>query len=145
MTLGQAALSIAWMPLVFSPQSPVEIGVDPPQYVSVSIASSGYEPGTVVARPGDILRFVQEDGRAHNIEFHRAPEGAAFASEYVAPAGDIEVLRPAASTARVGPMLIGEGRVYEIRIGAEMPEGEYLFGCSHHSKWRGRLLVTGAK
>lgn len=145
MTLGQVAFSIAWLPLVFSPQSPADVDLDPPQYVSVSIASSGYEPATVVVRPGDIVRFVQEDGRAHNVEFQRAPDGAALASEYVAPPGDIDVLRPAVSTARVGPMLIGEGRVYEIRIGAEMPEGEYLFGCSHHSKWRGRLFVAGAK
>lgn len=145
MTLGQLALSMAWLPLLLSPQPAVDAAPDPPEYVDVTITASGYEPATVFVNHGDVVRFVQRDGWAHNIEFKRTPDGAGFAPEYIAPPGDIEVLRPVSPTARVGPMLIGVGRVYEIRIGGEMPPGEYVFGCSHHSKWRGRLIVGATR
>jgi plastocyanin len=108
------------------------------------ITSSGYDPATVTVRHGDVVRFVQMDVPAHNIEFHSAPEGARMAPRYRARASDLNVLRPTSPPARVGPFLVGEGRTYEIRIGEDMPEGVYEFGCSRHTKWRGLMVVEDA-
>lgn len=147
MTLAQLAVPIVSLPLLLFPERP-GIGDDldeASRYVDVTITSAGYSPPAVTARHGDVVRFVQEHTLAHNIEFHDAPEGARFAGEYDAARGDIEVLRSTSSIARVGPMLIGMGRVYEIRIGEEMPPGKYVFGCSHHGRWRGTLVVQEAE
>jgi len=110
----------------------------------VTITSAGYDPPNLTVRHGDVVRFVQMDVPAHNIEFHTAPAGARMAPEYLGPVGDVEVLRPTSPTARVGPYLIGEGRAYEIRIGEDMPEGVYEFGCSRHANWRGVMVVDDA-
>ena len=112
----------------------------PWQYVTVMITSSGYDPATVTVTHGDVVRFVQMDVPAHNIEFHSAPEGARMAPRYRA-VSNLDVLRPTSPPARVGPFLIGEGRTYEIRIGEDMPQGVYEFGCSRHTKWRGLIVV----
>lgn len=146
MTSRFLAIPIMWLPLLLSPDVPGLDGTSaaPPRHLTVTITSTGYSPSTLTVRHGDVVRFVQQHAWAHNIEFHRAPRGAGFSSKYQAPEGDIEVLRSTSPTARVGPMLIGLGRVYEVRIGEEMPAGEYVFGCSRHSKWRGHLVVDDA-
>ncbi len=146
MTLGYLAAPILILPLLISGESRVAPEThDGPRYVTVTITSSGYEPAMVSVRSGDVVRFVQQHALAHNIEFHHAPRGAEFASGYEAPPGDIDVLRYAEQTPRVGPMLIGIGRAYEIQIGDEMPPGVYQFGCSRHSHWRGRMIVEGTQ
>lgn len=147
MTLAHLAVPIVYLPLLLVAERP-DIGeesYEAARYVDVTITSVGYSPPVVRARTGDVVRFVQEHALAHNIEFYDAPEGARFAGEYEAPQGDIEVLQSTSPVARVGPMLIGMGRVYEIRIGEGMPPGEYVFGCSHHRGWRGTLVVEGSE
>jgi plastocyanin len=134
-------------PLFVLPVFLLPIGPDPappvtPETHTVEITHDGYAPAALMVRHGDIIRFVQRDAPAHNIEFHRTPAGTALAPAYEGPISDLEVFRPAATTARIGPFLIGEGRTYEIRIGEEMPEGAYVFGCSRHAKWRGSLVIN---
>ncbi len=90
------------------------------------------------------MRFVQNDVLAHNVAFHDMPPGTALAPTYSENPSSLEVFWPAAETAQTGPFLVGPGRVYEIRIGEEMPAGEYVFGCSRHGGWRGQLIVEDA-
>lgn len=108
---------------------------------TIEIRSDGYHPAALAVKHGDVVRFVQMDGPAHNIEFHGTPIGARLAPEYIGSISDLEVIRPSATTARTGPFLIGVGRTYEIQIGEEMPEGAYIFGCSRHTGWRGSMVV----
>lgn len=146
MTLSHLAGALLFLPLLVGPESrPLSESPGAPQHVTVMITSSGYDPATVTVRHGDLVRFVQMDVLAHNIEFHRAPDGASMAPRYQATVSNIEVLRAISPTARVGPFLIGEGRTYEIRIGEDMPEGDYEFGCSRHTKWRGLMVVEDAE
>lgn len=146
MTLSHLAIPLLVLPLMVLPEGgPAAPSADFPQQITVMITASGYDPATVTVKHGDVVRFVQADVLAHNIEFHGTPPEARLAPAYPAPVGSLDVFWAASPTARVGPFLLGAGRAYEIRIGEEMPAGLYEFGCSRHGKWRGVMVVTDAE
>jgi len=129
-------LFLPWFVADASPSNSRETG----HTVTVRITDSGYLPASVTVRHGDLLRFVQMDVRAHNVEFHRAPAGARMVPEYVLPP-DLITTAAEGPPLRIGPFLYSPGETYELPIDEYLPEGAYIFGCSHHAGWRGMLVV----
>lgn len=107
--------------------------------IVVEITDTGFRPLTVTARRGDVVRFLQHSGMAHNVEFVRTPEEAQIGPERVPIAVD-----PAGPTAlpplRIGPYLMAVGEVYEVWIDEFLPEGVYEYRCSSHD-YRGLIVV----
>jgi plastocyanin len=87
--------------------------------------SGEYQPVDVTARRGDVLRFVNDGGVAHNVSF---------------PAS----LNPGAvNLPPPSPYLVEEGATHDILV--ELAPGEYEFQCDPHVMMgmRGRLIVEG--
>jgi len=91
----------------------------------VHLVGYSYDPGDIVANPGDTVRFVQESAMPHNVEFRSAPPAAAL--------GD----------ARTGPYLVKEGDTYDLVIDQRFPTGVYQFTCTPHQAlgMKGTLTV----
>ncbi len=80
----------------------------------VHLVGYSYDPGDIVASPGDTIRFVQDSRLPHNVEFQSTPPAAAL--------GD----------ARSGPYLVKEGATYDLVIDQRFPAGVYQFACTPH-------------
>jgi len=80
----------------------------------VHLVEYSYDPGDIVAAPGDTVRFVQESPTPHNVEFRSTPPTAAL--------GD----------ARTGPYLVKAGDTYDLVIDQRFPAGVYQFACTPH-------------
>lgn len=88
-----------------------------------------YEPSNITARPGDLIRFVQEDIMPHNVQFTSTPKGADLA--------DIAM----------GPFLLAKGDTYELDIDARFLKGVYNFVCTPHAQMgmTGTLTVASSR
>lgn len=99
--------------------------------------TSRFVPGRIVARAGDTLRFINQTGGPHNIQFFAdsIPEEARALLERAMPGAKIAPLS--------SPLLITENDVYEIAVPALSP-GRYPFVCLPHfgSRMLGTLEVV---
>ena len=99
--------------------------------------TSRFVPGRTVARAGDTLRFINQTGGPHNIQFFAdsIPEEARVLLEQAMPGAKIAPLS--------SPLLIIENAVYEIAVPALSP-GRYPFVCLPHfgSRMLGTLEVV---
>lgn len=99
--------------------------------------TSRFVPGRIVARAGDTLRFINQTGGPHNIQFFAdsIPEEARILLERAMPGAKIAPLS--------SPLLITENDVYEIAVPALSP-GRYPFVCLPHfgSRMLGSLEVV---
>ena len=99
--------------------------------------TSRFVPGRTVARAGDTLRFINQAGGPHNIQFFAdsIPEEARVLLEQAMPGAKIAPLS--------SPLLIIENAVYEIAVPALSP-GRYPFVCLPHfgSRMLGTLEVV---
>jgi plastocyanin len=99
--------------------------------------TSRFIPGRIVARAGDTLRFINQTGGPHNIQFFAdsIPEEARGLLERAMPGAKIAPLS--------SPLLITENDVYEIAVPALSP-GRYPFVCLPHfgSRMLGTLEVV---
>ena len=98
--------------------------------------TSRFVPGRLVARAGDTLRFINQTGGPHNLQFFAdsIPEEARVLLERAMPGNKIAPLS--------SPLLITENAVYEIAVPALSP-GRYPFVCLPHfgSRMLGSLDV----
>ena len=98
--------------------------------------TSRFVPDRIVARAGDTLRFINQTGGPHNIQFFAdsIPEEARVLLERAMPGDKIAPLS--------SPLLITENAVYEIAVPALSP-GRYPFVCLPHfgSRMLGSLDV----
>lgn len=98
--------------------------------------TSRFVPDRIVARAGDTLRFINQTGGPHNIQFFAdsIPEEARVLLERAMPGAKIAPLS--------SPLLITENAVYEIAVPALSP-GRYPFVCLPHfgSRMLGSLDV----
>jgi plastocyanin len=96
-----------------------------------------FVPSEVPARPGEVLRFVNQSGGPHSIGFRpdglSAPAKAALNAAMPDRLGDLR-----------GPLLLAQGARYEITI-PPLPAGNYEFFCLPHLAYRmvGQLLIRG--
>jgi plastocyanin len=99
--------------------------------------TSRFVPGLTVARAGDTLRFINQTGGPHNIQFFAdsMPEAVRVLLERAMPGAKIAPLS--------SPLLITENDVYEIAVPALGP-GRYPFVCLPHfgSRMLGTLQVV---
>lgn len=99
--------------------------------------TSRFIPGRIVASVGDTLRFINQTGGPHNIQFFAdsIPEEARGLLERAMPGAKIAPLS--------SPLLITENDVYEIAVPALSP-GRYPFVCLPHfgSRMLGTLEVV---
>lgn len=88
--------------------------------------TSRFVPGRTVARAGDTLRFINQSGGPHNIQFFAdsIPEEARALLERAMPGAKIAPLS--------SPLLISENDTYDIAVPALAP-GRYPFVCLPHS------------
>lgn len=99
--------------------------------ITVRVASHEFEPSTVDARVGDVVRFTARDAGSHAIAF----EGARLAGEahtFLEQTGQLRA-----------PPLLHDGASWIISL-ADAPVGEYPFRCLTHGAW-GRLNVVAAQ
>jgi plastocyanin len=98
--------------------------------------TSRFLPAVTTASPGDTLRFINEAGGPHNIEFFAdsIPEEARM---LLAAAMAGEKLGPLSS-----PLLVLDQATYDIAVPA-LPPGRYPFVCLPHfgSRMLGALIV----
>lgn len=112
----------------------------PGDTVIVEITDEGFRPGAVTVRHGDVVRFLQHSGMAHNVEFVRVPQGTRMAPEHV-PVVMLEGSRPTAfPPLRIGPYLMGVGEIYDLRVDHHLAEGVYEYRCASHEH-RGLVIV----
>ena len=90
-----------------------------------------YEPATVKARAGDVIRFVHSGALPHNVEFVRnsAPAGTDLGDDWT------------------GPYLSKSGDTWEVTIDEGFRNGTYSFVCTPHVSMgmKGTLEVSGAE
>ena len=87
-----------------------------------------FEPASVVARPGDTLRFVEATGAIHNVRFTKQPAGAKLGA------------------ATTGPYFTAKGQTYDLIIDRRFAEGTYEYVCDPHAAigMKGTLSVKRA-
>lgn len=99
--------------------------------------TSRFVPGETTARAGDILRFINQTGGPHNIQFFvdSIPEAARLLLEHAMPGDKIGPLS--------SPLLLDENDTYTIAVPA-LPPGRYPFVCLPHfaSGMLGALVVV---
>ena len=112
-------------------------GHAPPPAVHEIRMTSRFVPGRIVARAGDTLRFINQTGGPHNIQFFAdsIAEEARVLLERAMPGAKIAPLS--------SPLLITENTAYEIAVPA-LPPGRYPFVCLPHfgSRMLGTLEVA---
>lgn len=92
----------------------------PPTVIEVRMVDTGggqwrFEPADIDVRPGDVVRFVQDDIAPHNVEFKDVPSGTDL--------GD----------ARMGPFLLRKGDTYDVAIDDRFGLGEHKYVCTPHA------------
>lgn len=96
-----------------------------------------FVPNEISAKPGEVLRFVNQSGGPHSIGFR---------SDGLSPSAKAAL--NAAMPDRVGdlrgPLLVAQGARYEITVPA-LPPGNYEFFCLPHLAYRmvGQLRIRG--
>lgn len=97
----------------------------PPPAVHEIRMTSRFIPAAITARAGDTLRFTNELGGPHNVQFFvdSIPEASRALLERAMPG---EKIGPLSS-----PLLIDENDTYEIAVPA-LPPGRYPFVCLPH-------------
>ena len=99
--------------------------------------TSRFVPGETSARAGDTLRFINQTGGPHNIQFFvdSIPESARALLEAAMPG---EKIGPLSS-----PLLLDEHARYDIAVPA-LPPGRYPFVCLPHfaSRMLGAIIVV---
>jgi plastocyanin len=87
-----------------------------------------FEPANISVRPGDTVRWIQEDVVPHNVEFKDVPDDADL--------GD----------ATMGAFVFAKGDVYELLIDGRFAEGLYKYVCTPHAPlgMRAEMTVLGA-
>jgi plastocyanin len=127
---GLAAVLAAWGAIAWA-------GHAPPPPVHEIRMTSRFVPGRIVARAGDTLRFINQTGGPHNIQFFAdsIAEEARVLLERAMPGAKIAPLS--------SPLLITENTAYEIAVPA-LPPGRYPFVCLPHfgSRMLGALEVV---
>ena len=95
-----------------------------------------FDPPQVSVTPGDVVRFRVESGAPHSIVFDSTGLSARDRSALDEAITDRMSLLS-------GPLLTGEGQVFEVRIPRLTP-GTYRFYCLPHRAYRaeGELIVT---
>lgn len=98
---------------------------EPPPAVLEIRMTSRFIPAVITARAGDTLRFTNELGGPHNVQFFvdSIPEASRALLERAMPG---EKIGPLSS-----PLLIDENDTYEIAVPA-LPPGRYPFVCLPH-------------
>lgn|GEM_PF-998840 len=96
-----------------------------------------FVPSEIPAKPGEVLRFINQSGGPHSIGFR---------SDGLSPS--VKAALNAAMPDRLGdlrgPLLVAQGARYEITIPA-LPPGSYEFFCLPHLAYRmlGQLHIRG--
>ncbi len=83
--------------------------------VDKSASKFVFEPSKVTVHKGDVLEFLQTGDIPHDVQFTKTPKGAKI--------GAIQI----------GPMLIGNGKTYDIAIDGRFPVGHYAYDCLPHA------------
>ena len=114
-----ATLPLAALICAAPPSQPVAVQDGSPRVVEVRMLDKGggqwrFEPADIVARHGDVIRFVQDDVVPHNVQFKKTPKGT-----------DLK-------DALMGPFLLQKGDVYEVAIDDRFAPGVHEFVCTPH-------------
>lgn len=111
--------------------------------VTIKVVDFAFEPATVTVRPGDVVRFVNTNFTAHNVEFTKTPAETKLGEEYVVPVEQIGTRAVIFPPPRIGPYLTDEGEAYEFVITDAFAAGEYRYGCTPHGSMgmKGKLIV----
>ena len=89
-----------------------------------STAQWRFEPDNITVRPGDTIRWVQDDIVPHNVEFKSVPSGADL--------GD----------AMLGPFLFTKGEAYELVVDERFADGTYEYSCTPHDPLGMKATLT---
>lgn len=97
----------------------VALGADAPTVVEVRMIDAGggqwrFEPSSVEAHTGDIVRFIQDDIAPHNVQFQDVPAGTQLGA------------------AIMGPFLLQKGETYDIAIDDRFTPGAHTYVCTPH-------------
>lgn len=71
-------------------------------------------PDAITARPGDVVRFIQDDIVPHNVQFKDVPQGTDLGS------------------AVMGPFMLQKGDTYEIEVDQRFAPGVHQYVCTPH-------------
>ncbi|MGE0439621.1 MAG: plastocyanin/azurin family copper-binding protein [Gemmatimonadales bacterium] len=82
--------------------------------VDISATEYKYSPASVVAAPGDTIRFEQTTVMPHNVEFRDVPAGSTI------------------DGIKTGPFLTSAGEKYDVVIDGRFAAGVYNFVCTPH-------------
>jgi len=108
-----------------------------PAVHEIRMTSARFIPATITARAGDTLRFTNELGGPHSVQFFSdsIPEASRALLERAMPG---EKIGPLSS-----PLLVDENDTYEIAVPA-LPPGRYPFVCLPHfaTGMTGTLVVV---
>lgn len=103
---------------------------DDPQVINVEMVDEGggqwrFEPASIEARPGDIVRFTQTDVVPHNVQFKGSSTDADLGG------------------VAMGPFLTHKGETYDVVIDGRFVPGTYHFVCTPHEMlgMKGTLVV----
>ena len=73
-----------------------------------------FEPASIEAQTGDVVRFIQDDVAPHNVEFKNVPAGTHLGA------------------AIMGPFLLRKGQTYDVAIDERFAPGEHSYVCTPH-------------
>lgn len=103
--------SLAAMPVEPDPAPAAATGIET---YGIEMVDFAYRPARVTARPGDVLRFVQQGIQPHNVMFKQVPPGVDLGN------------------AKMGPFMVRKGDVYELRLDRRFKPGTYVLVCTPH-------------
>lgn len=95
----------------------------------------GFDPASISVKPGDVLRFRVVSGAPHSIVFDSTGMSARDRST-------LDAAIPDRMSLLSGPLLTGEGQIFELRVPRLSP-GTYRFYCLPHRAYRaeGEIIV----
>jgi plastocyanin len=113
-----------------APAAPADMGSGTVHEVAMKLTAAGayvFEPSTLTIKAGDTVRWVNESGPPHNVQF--------LDGEIPTTAGDFLVQAYAGDAQKIGPMsgrlMTQIGDTYEISF-AGAPTGTYGYTCTPH-------------
>ncbi len=129
---GESGSTVSSTPAVTSQPAaaPAVTGTGTVHEVAMKLTDGGqyvFEPATLTIKVGDTVRWLNESGPPHNVQF--------LGDEVPAGAGDFLVQAYAGDAKKIGPMsgrlLMQIGETYEITF-AGAPTGTYGYTCTPH-------------
>ncbi len=87
-----------------------------------------FDPARITVAPGDLVRFVVRSGQPHSVVFDSS--GLASSDKSA-----LNAAMPERMSLLSGPILTGEGQIFEIRV-PRLSSGSYGFYCLPHRAYR---------